>query len=73
MTKNNKVLGLVSFTIAVIGIGAAWASFDNPRKPVEFFTGHGHHDGQTINGPEHSGGTDRFGCHNASVPYHCHR
>lgn len=57
---------------AIFGATAAYASLVNPRTPVEFLKGHSHEHGQTIGAPQHSGGTDRFGCHNASVPYHCH-
>lgn len=42
------------------------------QSPFEFYTGHTHLEGETIDAPQHSGGTDRYGCHNASVPYHCH-
>lgn len=52
--------------------GAAYASFGDSRTPVEFFTGHTHGNGQTVNAPQHSGGTNSLGCHNGSVPYHCH-
>jgi hypothetical protein len=46
----------------------------NPRagEIVEFYVGHTHGEAGTIGAPAHSGGTDAFGCHNASVPYHCH-
>jgi hypothetical protein len=57
--------------IALIS-GISWAGFGQ-REPVKFYVGHTHgEDGSTIGAPHHSGGTDRNGCHNASVPYHCH-
>ena len=49
--------------------------FLNPRghEIQSYFPGHIHIEGgDTIDGPQHSGGTDKYGCHNASVPYHCH-
>jgi hypothetical protein len=53
--------------------GVAYAGLGDHRDPVAFFTGHTHaEDGTAIGAPSHSGGTDRNGCHNASVPYHCH-
>ena len=59
--------------LALIGTGVAYSGFGGERKPVEFYKGHTHGiDGHAINAPEHSGGTDEYGCHNASVPYHCH-
>lgn len=63
---------LVIASTVVLGATVAYASFVNPRVPVEFYKGHTHENGQTIGAPEHSGGTDSFGCHNGSVPYHCH-
>jgi hypothetical protein len=52
--------------------GASWAGFGS-REPVQFYVGHTHgEDGSTLGAPQHSGGLDRNGCHNASVPYHCH-
>ena len=42
------------------------------RKDTQFYKGHTHDNGETHGGPQHSGGTDKWGCHNASVPYHCH-
>ncbi len=59
---------------AALGLtGLAYAALrPETREPVEFYSGHSHLDGATIGAPEHSGGTDANGCHNASVPYHCH-
>jgi len=70
MFKKHLTLAIIGASI--IGIGVAYASFQNQRTPVEFYKGHTHNDGETVGAPQHSGGTDRYGCHNASVPYHCH-
>lgn len=56
---------------ALIGT-VAYAALNDARVPVEFFKGHSHEDGKTVGAPEHSGGTNSQGCHNGSVPYHCH-
>ena len=68
-----KYRGFVIIT-AIVGVaGLAYAGFDNGRRqPVDFYTGHTHKNGITIGAPAHSGGTDKYGCHNGSVPYHCH-
>lgn len=42
------------------------------REVFEFYPGHTHGPEGTVDAPEHSGGTDANGCHNASRPYHCH-
>lgn len=42
------------------------------KVPTDYYAGHTHQNGGTLGAPAHSGGTDRYGCHNASVPYHCH-
>lgn len=71
MKKNHLIAALLVAT--AIGSGVAYAAFTNPRTPVEYYTGHTHAEsGETINAPQHSGGTDSYGCHNASRPYHCH-
>jgi hypothetical protein len=61
---------------AIIGVvliaSAAYAGLGDSQKPVEFYKGHAHESKETIGAPEHSGGLDRNGCHNKSVPYHCH-
>lgn len=58
---------------AAIGSSVAYAAFTSQRMPVAWYTGHSHTEtGETIDAPHHSGGLDRRGCHNASVPYHCH-
>jgi hypothetical protein len=61
--------------IAIVASTAVYAMKDySPmRTPVEFYKGHTHDaNGLAIGAPEHSGGLDKLGCHNASVPYHCH-
>ncbi|WP_143557813.1 hypothetical protein [Solemya velum gill symbiont] len=66
-----KIILLLMISILAIS-GIAYSKFDNPRISVEFFSGHTHIEGGTQGAPGHSGGTDAYGCHNASVPYHCH-
>ena len=65
-----------SFLIILFLIGSlsAYAFNLNPRldEITQFYSEHYHLQAETIGAPSHSGGTDRFGCHNASVPYHCH-
>lgn len=69
----NKKVFVVTAVLAVAGAGVASASFWNERTPVAFYKGHTHDvNGLAQGAPEHSGGLDRNGCHNASVPYHCH-
>lgn len=64
---------LLIFIGAVVLISAtAYAGLEGDKTPVEFFTGHTHQGNETVGAPEHSGGLDRNGCHNRSVPYHCH-
>ena len=61
--------------IGLIFISAlAYALNNNPRfsEITTFYSGHTHNGSETIGAPAHSGGTDRYGCHNRSVPYHCH-
>lgn len=70
-----KVVLSVLVLAAVVVSGSAYALKDwsHQRSPVEFYSGHSHDgEGHTHGAPEHSGGTDRNGCHNGSVPYHCH-
>lgn len=70
---NKRKLGLGAAVLSVFVIGAAYASFYDGRTPVDFYVGHTHGErGEAIGAPAHSGGTDSNGCHNASVPYHCH-
>ncbi len=72
MPKKRTAL-IIAIAIVMVA-GLAYASLLNPRQQEiqKYFQGHSHSDGVTINAPNHSGGTDRYGCHNASVPYHCH-
>lgn len=58
--------------IALIGTGIAYANGVTPRQAVLYYSGHTHEDGGTQGAPSHSGGTNSAGCHNGSVPYHCH-
>jgi hypothetical protein len=64
----------VSIFLVFAFSSAAYSLIDNPRKAeiTNFFTGHYHQAEETIGAPSHSGRTDRYGCHNRSVPYHCH-
>lgn len=58
--------------MAAIGVGAAFAN-NGGRNPVDFFNGHWHDQhGDAHGAPAHGGGLDANGCHNKSVPYHCH-
>lgn len=69
---NRKLMSGVVLLGALVA-GAAYASFYDPHVPVDFYVGHSHgEDGEAIGAPSHSGGTDAAGCHNKSVPYHCH-
>lgn len=63
---------LAAIGAVALASAAAYAGLADNRKPVEFFTGHTHQGNETTGAPEHSGGLDRKGCHNKSVPYHCH-
>lgn len=66
------ITGVVAISTIV---GSAYALSMNPRanEIVSFHSGHTHSTfGDTKGAPQHSGGTDKYGCHNASVPYHCH-
>lgn len=69
-----RIIVAASALIAISGTAIALQQNDNPRahEIVEYFIGHTHdHDG-THGAPQHSGGTDSYGCHNGSIPYHCH-
>lgn len=69
--KTGVLFGIGLVTIA---IGTAYGIDKNPRtnEITNYAPGHTHQLGQTHGAAEHSGGTDRHGCHNGSVPYHCH-
>lgn len=69
MTQTKVILAIGA--VALIGIGTAYAQ-GLVRTPVAFFKGHWHDEQGTHDAPQHSGGLDRNGCHNGSVPYHCH-
>jgi hypothetical protein len=60
--------------LIVAALGTAYAINSNPRAEeiTKFNPGHTHGSGETHDAPQHSGGTDAYGCHNVSVPYHCH-
>jgi hypothetical protein len=74
----NKKGSIILITLLLVGSGIAYATMNGVsetegRIPIEFYSGHTHDvDGATIGAPSHSGGTNSAGCHNASVPYHCH-
>mgnify|MGYP001045132879 CR=1 FL=1 len=71
MKNKIKVLVVLAGVITFSSIYALNGNVD--RAPVEFYNGHTHTvNGHTDGAPQHSGGTDRWGCHNRSVPYHCH-
>lgn len=72
-TKRIFIIFAVSAVILTAGSAAyAVLDFSHQKTPVMFYQGHTHDDGDTHGAPGHSGGTDRWGCHNGSVPYHCH-
>lgn len=68
-----KLLIAALTLIAVVGGGIVYADAGIQRSVFSFFDGHTHDGEYTVGAPSHSGGLDRFGCHNKSVPYHCHR
>ena len=63
---------MIAVGLTVLLASGAWAYMGTVREPVAFYSGHTHDGAETQGAPAHSGGTDRNGCHNASVPYHCH-
>ncbi len=70
--KHAKKAVLAIIAVATVGIGAVNADGFNPRKAVAFYSGHTHDETGTSGAPSHGGGLDSYGCHNKSVPYHCH-
>lgn len=58
--------------LAITAIGVVNADMLNPRQAITFFAGHTHDAEGTHGAPSHGGGLDKYGCHNKSVPYHCH-
>ncbi len=72
-----KKLAILVITLSAVGatVGGVYAFNDNPRahEITNYSPGHTHDEsGITHGAVQHSGGTDANGCHNASVPYHCH-
>jgi len=69
-----KRKGKIIVCLVLLASGIVYAIGLNPRfhEITLFHPGHTHDGQETIGAPGHSGGTDRFGCHNRSVPYHCH-
>lgn len=67
-----KLIG--ALTLLLLVMGTAYALHINPRfyEITDYMVGHTHSVSDTFGAPQHSGGTDKYGCHNASVPYHCH-
>lgn len=71
--KRILIISVMAGVILTAGTAYAVLDFSHQKEPVAFYDGHTHdHDGGTHGAPSHSGGTDRYGCHNGSVPYHCH-
>lgn len=70
--KAKKIVLLGISVVFLAGSVAYAALINNTREPTEFYKGHTHENGEVIGAPSHSGGTDSYGCHNGSVPYHCH-
>lgn len=68
--KRSFLIGLA--IVGVIGAGVVVANVISPKIAIEFYKGHTHDAEGTHGAPSHSGGTNRAGCHNGSVPYHCH-
>ena len=64
----------VSLAVISSAVSVAYALGGNPRAEeiTNFNPGHTHESVISHGTPQHSGGTDRFGCHNGSIPYHCH-
>jgi hypothetical protein len=63
---------IIAAGITALLVSGAWAFMGMDKEPVAFYSGHTHDGDETHGAPAHSGGTDANGCHNASVPYHCH-
>lgn len=74
---NKPILAIAIALLTITGaseIALALLDSENiERQPVTFYSGHTHDkNGHALGAPAHSGGLDRKGCHNKSVPYHCH-
>jgi len=67
-----KVFAIGAVMVVALSTSAFVYSYYGMTEPAEFYTGHTHLSGGTQGAPAHSGGTNASGCHNASVPYHCH-
>jgi hypothetical protein len=70
MKKLTIAIGVAAISITIDAV--AYGGILHTESPTEFFKGHSHSMDGTIGAPSHSGGLDRNGCHNKSVPYHCH-
>jgi len=68
----SRTIVIVLVVVGIAGLAYAGLNQSLQHEPVDFYPGHSHLEGSTHGAPSHSGGTDRFGCHNGSVPYHCH-
>lgn len=70
-----KRKGIFLAIVLIITSTIAFSLGFNPRfyEIQSFHPGHSHDSDETIGAPGHSGRTDKFGCHNKSVPYHCHQ
>lgn len=69
--RGKIILAMAAISAALIVSGYQLTYFGQ-REPVTFYSGHTHTNFDTQGAPQHSGGTDAYGCHNGSVPYHCH-
>jgi len=69
--KHTAIMIAVAVGFAAV-VATSFVEASGDRTPVEFVKGHTHDGLVTHGAPQHSGGLDRNGCHNASVPYHCH-
>jgi len=67
-----KMIAFVGVVAVVLAGSGAYAALSTQGEPVVFYKGHTHENGETVGAPSHSGGTNKYGCHNRSVPYHCH-
>ena len=65
---------MLAIVVAALGIAGTVAYSTQVKMPVEIFKGHSRDNRMAVirDAPQQSGGLDRNGCHNASVPYRCH-
>lgn len=71
----NLAIAIIALISLCVTIGGVYAFNDNHRahEITDYAPGHTHDDSGITHGAiQHSGGTNKQGCHNASVPYHCH-